>query len=62
MGAATSNLTPEEVQHLAAETKFKETEIQYLYYRFKELDRSKSGNLSRTDLELIPELSMVGSP
>ena len=52
------SLTPEEVENLAESSHFNSQEILALYKRFQSLDRSKTGSLTRKELELIPELSM----
>lgn len=59
MGAYSStHLTPEEIGELEANTHFTSKEIEQLYHRFKKLDRSRTGVISRLDFQLISELTL----
>jgi len=58
MGASTSILSSEELYDLAKQSNFSNSEIEVLFKRFTQLNRSKSGLLSSSELQLIPELSM----
>jgi len=59
MGAYSStHLTREEIQELEDKTHFSSKEIEQLYHRFKKLDRSRKGVISRQDFQLLSELSL----
>merc|ERR1712137_1398984 len=58
MGANTSNLRPEEIDELQADTSLKRAEIVRLYRRFQRLDREGYGTISTDAFPSIPELSM----
>ena len=57
-GLSTAALQPEEVIELQHICHFTQSEIRRLYKRFRKLDTSKSGGVTRKDLLKIPELSM----
>ena len=57
-GLSTAALQPEEVIELQQTCHFTQPEIRRLYKRFRKLDTSKSGGVTRKDLLKIPELSM----
>eukprot|EP01029_Cantina_marsupialis_P029338 TRINITY_DN780132_c0_g1_i1.p1 TRINITY_DN780132_c0_g1~~TRINITY_DN780132_c0_g1_i1.p1 ORF type:complete len:206 (-),score=25.10 TRINITY_DN780132_c0_g1_i1:240-857(-) len=58
MGANVSDLRPEEVLELQSISNFSAQQIRKLYKRFMRLDRSRSGAISKSDLTMIPEVSM----
>lgn len=59
MGNNTSSmLQDEEIDIISDETKFSATQIERLYTRFKSLDKSVCGSLSRQDFLQIPELAI----
>lgn len=51
------SLNKDEIEYLEEHTVFDRNEIQYLFERFTYLDRNKSGYLTYTDFEMIPEFS-----
>lgn len=57
-GLSTASLQPEEVIELQQMCHFTQPEIRRLYKRFRKLDTTKSGGVTRKDLLKIPELSM----
>ena len=58
MGATESLLSADEVELLQAETVFNATELQDLYRRFRHINRSRTGTITKQELKLIPELAM----
>jgi len=54
----TFDLRPEEINNLSTTSNFTRTEVRKLYKRFRKLDHTASGTLSRDDLMRIPELAM----
>lgn len=57
MGASSSSeLAAEDIEEVATATQFSRQEVQRLYRRFKDLDRSNTGLLSTADFMMIPEL------
>ena len=57
-GVSTSDLQAEELMELQAQYPFSQSEIRRLYRRFRKLDASKNGVITRAQLLKIPELSM----
>jgi len=57
-GAKEDLLRREEIAELEAESGFDSEQIIDLYVRFRKLDRSRTGTITRADLLNIPELSM----
>ncbi|KAA6396856.1 MAG: putative calcineurin regulatory subunit B [Streblomastix strix] len=58
MGNTKSVLEDEDFLELSINTHFTQKELKHLYKRFKKLDRTRLGSLSRADLLAIPELAM----
>ena len=50
-------LSPEELQHLQAETGFSKSNIRRLYNRFNHLDKEKKGYMIKKDMMTIPEVN-----
>lgn len=59
MGNKTSNaLHDDELRHISSSTGFSMSQIERLYSRFCQLDRSNCGHLSREDFVAVPELAV----
>jgi Ca2+-binding EF-hand superfamily protein len=59
MGAGSSSeLSPEDIEEIHTLTQFSRQEVQRLYRRFKDLDRSNTGLLSAADFVAIPEFAI----
>jgi Ca2+-binding EF-hand superfamily protein len=59
MGAGSSSeLSPEDIEEIHTLTQFSRQEVQRLYRRFKDLDRSNTGLLTTADFMSIPEFAI----
>ena len=57
-GVSTADLQAEEIMELQDQYPFSQSEIRRLYRRFKKLDNTRNGVITRAQLLKIPELSM----
>ena len=57
-GLSTADLEAEEIMELQSQSYFNQREIRRLYKRFRKLDTTKTGDITRAELLKIPELSM----
>ena len=55
--SADLGLSPEELQHLQAETGFSKSNIRRLHNRFNHLDKERKGYLEKKDMMTIPEVT-----
>ncbi|KAL0237052.1 hypothetical protein PCE1_000449 [Barthelona sp. PCE] len=58
MGQSQSQLTSDELRDLQRISKFTAKELKRLYKRFKDLDTSSTGTLTRAEFLALPELAM----